>query len=136
MTLQIAPSSSKFNLKRHRKDINFRKPLLFLGFWAKKTKSTTQKTKNTRKSYRKLIYFRCLFRVFWIEFWRWGGVLVMVDKVFIQKRSYTYTWSRLIKTKYLWDLPKKVCDNSMMIEKASNYSTLMLIYDFRSHFWL
>ena len=30
----------------------------------------------------------------------------MVVKVSIQKRSYT--WSRLIKTKYLWDLPQKI----------------------------
>jgi hypothetical protein len=50
---QIAPSSSKFNPKRCHKDIDFRWLfLVFLGF---------------RKS------FRCLFRVFWIEFWRWGG---------------------------------------------------------------
>ena len=32
--------------------------------------------------------------------------LAMVVKVFTQKRSYT--WSRLIKTKYLWDLPQKI----------------------------
>ena len=30
----------------------------------------------------------------------------MVNKVFIQKRSYT--WSGLIKTKYLWDLQQKI----------------------------
>ena len=30
----------------------------------------------------------------------------MVVKVFIEKRSYT--WSRLTKTEYLWDLPKKI----------------------------
>ena len=52
--------NSKF-VKRRRKDINFRWLfLVFLGFWAEKPKNTTQS-------------FRCLFGVFWIEFWRWGG---------------------------------------------------------------
>ena len=35
-----------------------------------------------------------------------GTVEPMVVKVFVQKCSYT--WSRLIKTKYLWDLPQKI----------------------------
>ena len=53
----LAPSSSKFNLKRHQKDINFRWLFhVFLGFWA-------QKPKNTRKSHRKLMSFRRLFRL-------------------------------------------------------------------------
>ena len=53
----LAPSSSKFNLKRHQKDINFRWLFhVFLGFWA-------QKPKNTRKSHWKLMSFPCLFRL-------------------------------------------------------------------------
>ena len=57
----VAPSSSKFNPKRHRKDINFRWLfLVFLGFWTKKPKITTQKPKNARKSHRKLMSFQSL----------------------------------------------------------------------------
>ena len=57
LTFPVAPSSSKFNPKRHRKDINFQWLFLeFLGFWA-------QKPKNTRKSYRKLTSFWWLFKL-------------------------------------------------------------------------
>ena len=53
----IVPSSSKFNLKRHGKDINFQRLfLVFLGFWS-------QIPINTRKSYRKLMSFWCLLRL-------------------------------------------------------------------------
>ena len=49
-----------------------------INFWwlflVQKPKNTTQKAKNTRKSYQKMMSFRCLFRVLWIEFWRWGVI--------------------------------------------------------------
>ena len=65
----LAPSSSKFNLKRHQKDINFRWLFhVFLYFWA-------QKPKNIRKCHWNLMSFQCLCDVFWIEFWRWGGYI-------------------------------------------------------------
>ena len=44
-------------------------------------------------------------------------IIPMVVKVLIQKRSYT--WSRLIKIKYLWDFPQKIV---WQIEKALNYT--------------
>jgi hypothetical protein len=42
--------------------------------------------------------------------WYWIHIEIilssMVVRVFIQKRSYT--WSRLIKKQYLWDIPQKI----------------------------
>ena len=67
--LQLAPSSSKFNPKRRRKDINFRWLfLVFLGFWPKRHQLLMTfpcvfrfLTKNTRKSHLK---FSPSFRLF------------------------------------------------------------------------
>ena len=62
-----SPLIFKIQSKRRQKDINFWWLFhVFLGFWA-------QKPKNARKSHWKLMPFWCLFNVFWIEFWRWGG---------------------------------------------------------------
>ena len=42
--------------------------------------------------------------------------LCMVVRVFIQKRSYT--WFRLIKRKYLWDLSQKIVWQLKRVEKS------------------
>ena len=74
--------------------------VVFLGFWA-------QKPKNTRKSNRKLMSFRCLFKVFWNKFWRWGGgksvCFSFQDYVFLRLLSHQ-TWSRALTQKSLLKL--------------------------------
>ena len=60
-------SSSKFNQKRHQLPMTFHCVFRFL--------SSETKPKITRKSHWKLMSYWCLFSVFWIEFWRWGGYL-------------------------------------------------------------
>ena len=52
--------------KRNQFSMTF---LVFLGFWA-------QKPNNARKSHQKKNWY--LFCIYWIEFWRWGLIIVLL----------------------------------------------------------